>query len=56
MIKVKEDLCEIALLFGDENSDIESLVKQFFHEMNKKDPKHIFNLIPEALGRFSKIE
>ena len=53
MIKVKSDMCEIALLFQDPNEDIESLVKQFFVEMNKKDPKILFNLIPDALNRFS---
>ena len=31
-------------------------MKQFFHELNKKDPKTLFNLIPDALGRFSNVE
>ena len=56
MIKVKSDMCDIALLFQDNNPEIESLVKQFFHEMNKKDPKTLFNLIPDALSRFSNVE
>ena len=53
MIKVKGDICDIALLFQDEDLEIESLVKQFFSEVNRKDPKYLFNIIPEALHRFS---
>lgn len=56
MIKVKSDMCDIALLFQDPDPEIESLVKQFFNEMNKKDPKVLFNLIPDALSRFSNVE
>lgn len=56
MIKVKSDMCDVALLFQDPDPEIESLVKQFFHEMNKKDPKTLFNLIPDALSRFSNVE
>ena len=32
------------------------MVKQFFFELNKKDPKIIFNLIPDALFRFSNTD
>ena len=32
------------------------MVRQFFHELNKKDPKTLFNLIPNALSRFSNLE
>ena len=56
MIKVKSDMCDIALLFQDPEAEIECLVKQFFNEMNKKDPKVLFNLIPDALSRFSNLE
>ena len=28
-------------------------MKQFFSEVNRKDPKYLFNIIPEALNRFS---
>lgn len=31
MIKVKSDMCDVALLFQDPDPEIESLVKQFFH-------------------------
>lgn len=54
MIKVKGDACEIAVLFKDNDPDIISLVKQFFSEVNRKDPKYLFNIIPEALTRFSQ--
>lgn len=29
------------------------MVKLFFHELNKKDPKAIYNLLPELIGRLS---
>lgn len=54
MIKVKGDICDIAMLFQDEDSEIESLVKQFFSEVNRKDPRYLFSIIPEALTRFSE--
>ena len=53
MIKVKGDICDIAALFQDDDPEIESLVRQFFSEVNRKDPKYLFNIIPEALVRFS---
>jgi condensin complex subunit 1 len=53
MIKVKGDICDIAMLFQDEDPEIESLVKQFFSEVNRKDPRYLFSIIPEALTRFS---
>ena len=28
-------------------------MKQFFYEINRKDPKMLFNMIPEALNKFS---
>lgn len=31
MIKVKSDMCDIALLFQDPDPEIEGLVKQFFN-------------------------
>lgn len=30
-------------------------MKLFFHELHKKDPKRIYNLLPEAIGRMSKL-
>lgn len=29
------------------------MVKLFFHELNKKDSKAIYNLLPELIGRLS---
>ena len=31
-------------------------MKQFFSEVNRKDPKYLFNIIPEALSKFSEPE
>ena len=56
VIKMKNNLCEIGVLFKDEEPRIRASVKQFFHEVNKKDPKALFNVIPEALVRLSDLE
>jgi len=34
---------------------IQNLVKLFFHELHKKDNKTIYNLLPEAIGRLSRM-
>ena len=43
------------MLLEDSDNKIVNLVKLFFHELHKKDPKIIYNLLPEAIGRMSKI-
>lgn len=45
----------MALLLEDKDIKIKNLVKLFFFELHKKDPKIIYNLLPEAIGRMSKI-
>ena len=42
-------------MLEDKDTKIQNLVKLFFHELHKKDPKIIYNLLPEAIGRMSKI-
>ena len=51
---MKGEISDVALLFNDPEPKIQSLVKLFFHELHKKDPKLIYNLLPEAIGRLSK--
>ena len=53
MMKIKGEICDIALLLEDSEVKIQNLVKLFLNELNKKDPKLILNLLPEAIGRMS---
>jgi len=53
MLKVKAEISSIAVLIEDEDIRIQNMVKLFFHELNKKDPKAIYNLLPELIGRLS---
>jgi condensin complex subunit 1 len=52
-MQLKTEICDVALLFEDPDPKIQSLAKLFLHELNKKDTKLIFNLLPEALSRMS---
>ena len=54
MLKLKSEICDVALLLNDENVKIQNLVKLFFYELHKKDPNVIYNLLPEAIQRMSK--
>ncbi|KAL4489279.1 hypothetical protein ABPG72_006343 [Tetrahymena utriculariae] len=53
MLKVKAEISSIAVLIEDSDQRIQNMVKLFFHELNKKDPKAIYNLLPELIGRLS---
>jgi len=55
MLKLKGEISDIALLFEDEDIKIQNLVKLFLHELHKKDMKIIYNLLPEAIGRLSRL-
>jgi condensin complex subunit 1 len=55
MLKLKSEVSDIALLFEDPDIKIQNLVKLFFHELHKKDTKIIYNLLPEAIGRLSRM-
>jgi len=42
------------MLLEDKSVKIQNLAKLFFHEVDKKDNKIIYNLLPEAIGRMSR--
>ncbi|KAL4444819.1 hypothetical protein ABPG74_016027 [Tetrahymena malaccensis] len=54
MMKIRGEICEVALLLEDEEPKIQNIVKLFLHELHKKDQKIIYNLLPEAIGRMSR--
>lgn len=53
MIKIKGEICDFALLLDDPCAKIQGMVKLFFQELHKKDPKLIYNLLPEAISKMS---
>lgn len=54
MMKIRGEICEVALLLEDEDVKIQNIVKLFLHELHKKDSKIFYNLLPEAIGRMSR--
>ena len=54
MIWIRTELGDIGLLLSDENDKIRSLAKLFFQEMNKKDNKILYNILPEVIYKMSK--
>ena len=56
MMRIKGEICDVALLLEDPELKIQNLVKLFLHELNKKDQKLIYNLLLEAIGRMSEKE
>ena len=54
MVKIRTELGDIGLLLSDENDKIRSLAKLFFQEMNKKDNKILYNILPEVIYKMSK--
>lgn len=51
-----KEICEVALLLEDDDEGVVNLVKLFLHELHKKDPKLIYNMLPEAIGKMSNAE
>lgn len=56
MLKSKVEMSNIAYLFVDSDIAVENQAKLFFHEVNKKDPKTIRNLLPNFISRLSSSE
>jgi condensin complex subunit 1 len=56
MIKIKGEMCNIAILFEDPSDELQNLAQVFFNEINKKDPRFIYNMLPEAITKLSNNE
>ena len=54
--QAKGDISDVALLFNDSDIKIQGLVKLFFYELQKKDTKIIYNLLPDFIGRLSSTD
>lgn len=55
MIKLRSEFINVAMLFEDKDPEMQSLASTFFREVNKKDPKYLVNILPEAIVRFSDL-
>jgi hypothetical protein len=53
MIKVKGEICEMAVCTEDADPRIAALAKLFFHELAKKGKNPVYNILPDTLSRLS---
>ena len=53
MIKVKGEICEMAICIEDSDARIAELAKLFFHELAKKGKNPVYNILPDTLSRLS---
>jgi condensin complex subunit 1 len=55
MVKVKGQVCEIALCLRDEDSRIRDMSRLLFHELSKRSNNPIYNLLPEIISQLSQM-
>lgn len=56
MVKVKGQVCEIALCLEDSDPRIRDMSRLLFHELSKRSNNPIYNLLPEIISRLSQME
>lgn len=54
MVKVKGQVCEIALCLEDKESKIRDMARLLFHELSKRSNNPIYNLLPDIISRLSQ--
>ena len=55
MVKVKGQVCEIALCLQDEESTIRDMARLLFHELSKRTNSPIYNLLPDIVSQLSQL-
>lgn len=55
MVKVKGQVCEIALCLQDEESRIRDMARLLFHELSKRTNSPIYNLLPDIVSQLSQL-
>jgi condensin complex subunit 1 len=55
MVKVKGQVCEIAMCLRDEEVRIRDMARLLFHELSKRSNNPIYNLLPEIVSRLSSM-
>jgi condensin complex subunit 1 len=55
MVKVKGQVCEIALCLQDQESSIRDMARLLFHELSKRSNSPIYNLLPDIISQLSQL-
>mmetsp|Transcript_7744 Transcript_7744/g.13486 ORF Transcript_7744/g.13486 Transcript_7744/m.13486 type:complete len:1395 (-) Transcript_7744:164-4348(-) len=55
MVKVKGNVCEIALCLQDQEPRIRDMARLLFHELSKRTNSPIYNLIPDIVSQLSQL-
>lgn len=55
MVKVKGQVCEIALCLQDQESGIRDMARLLFHELSKRTNSPIYNLLPDIVSQLSQL-
>ena len=55
MVKVKGQVCEIAICLRDKDSRIRDMSRLLFHELSKRSNNPIYNLLPEIISQLSQM-
>jgi condensin complex subunit 1 len=55
MVKVKGQVCEIALCLQDEEVRIRDMARLLFHELSKRSNNPIYNLLPDIVSQLSSM-
>ena len=56
MVKVKGQVCEIALCLRDEDPRIRDMSRLLFHELSKRSNNPVYNLLPDIISQLSQLE
>ncbi len=56
MVKVKGQVCEIALCLRDEDQRIRDTARLLFHELSKRSNNPVYNLLPDIISQLSQIK
>lgn len=54
MVKVKGQVCEIAMCLKDEDPRIRDMSRLLFHELSKRSNNPIYNLLPDIISQLSQ--
>lgn len=55
MVKVKGNVCEIALCLQDQEPRIRDMARLLFHELSKRTNSPIYNLLPDIVSQLSQL-
>ncbi|KAL7485181.1 hypothetical protein ACHAW6_010781 [Cyclotella cf. meneghiniana] len=55
MVKVKGQVCEIALCLQDQETGIRDMARLLFHELSKRTNSPIYNLLPDIVSQLSQL-